>query len=240
MFQRTVGCHIPLITEKLHGTEPTLHVVPIDPIDDLPHQGGGSVVEQWQFDFWSPAHDLGGWTHFTYDSASRSGWYVTALIGAQRPLVLVVDPKLQIRELSQYLEFRAEGIWAQHVCETPLEHWSVGLEAFGVSLETVEDAMGDQWGNRTGVGLDLEWERVDNPEPTDTGFRKRCSVAGEALIDQEVIDLNVEGWRSRSWGSTLGLVDRPTGSCIPIRVGTTVLTVEPDFSGQRWRGHLSK
>ena len=154
--------------------------------------------------------------------------------------MLVVDPKIQIRELSQYLEFRAEGIWAQHVCETPLEHWSIGLEAFGVSLETVEDAMGDQWGNRTGVGLDLEWERVNNPEPTDTGFRQRCSVSGEVLIDQEVIDLNVEGWRSRSWGSTLGLVDRPTGSCIPIRVGTTVLTVEPDFSGQRWRGHLSK
>ena len=25
---------------------------------------------------------------------------------------------------------RAEGIWAQHVCETPLVHWTLGLEAF--------------------------------------------------------------------------------------------------------------
>ena len=214
--------------------------MPIDPTDDLPHQQGGSVVEQWQFDFWSPEHDLGGWTHFAYDSASRSGWYVTALIGVQRPLVLVVDPKIQILELSQYLEFRAEGIWAQHVCETPLEHWTIGLEAFGVTLETVEDAMGDQWGTRTGVGLDLEWERIDNPEQTDTGFRQRCLITGEVLIDQEVIDLNVGGWRSRSWGNSLGLVDRPVGVGIHIRVGSTVLTIEPDFFGQRWRGHLSE
>ena len=154
--------------------------------------------------------------------------------------MLVVDPKIQIPALSQYLEFRAEGIWAQHVCETPLEHWSIGLEAFGVSLETVEDAMGDQWGNRTGVGLDLEWERADNPQKTDIGFRQRCSVTGEVLIDQEVIDLNAEGWRSRSWGSTLGLVDRPIDTGIHIRVGTTVLTVEPDFLGQPWRGQLSE
>jgi hypothetical protein len=214
--------------------------VPIDPIHDLPHQQGVPSVEQWQFDFWSPEHDLGGWTHFTYDLASRCGWYVTALIGVQRPLVLVVDPKIQIRELSQYLEFRAEGIWAQHVCETPLEHWSVGLEAFGVTLETVEDAMGDQWGIRTGVGFDLEWERIEDTEETDIGFRQRCSVTGEVLIDQEVIDLNVEGWRSRSWGSALGLVDRPTGTGIHIRVGSIVLTVEPDFLGQRWRSHLSE
>ena len=156
--------------------------MPIDPTDDLPHQQGGSLVEQWQFDFWSPEHDLGGWTHFVYDSASRSGWYVTAL----------------------------------------------------------EDAMGNQWGERTGVGLDLEWERVENPEPTDAGFRQRCLITGEVLIDQEVIDINVGGWRSRSWGNSLGLVDRPVGAGIDIRVDTTVVTIEPDFLGQRWRGHLSE
>ena len=100
--------------------------------------------------------------------------------------------------------------------------------------------MGNQWGTRTGVGLDLEWEQLDNPEQTDTGFRQRCLITGEVLLDQEVIELNVGGWRSRSWGNSLGLVDRPVGAGIHIRVGTTVLTIEPDFFGQRWRGHLSE
>jgi hypothetical protein len=214
--------------------------VPIDPIDDLPHRQESSLVEQWQFDFWSPEHDLGGWTHFAYDWSSRKAWYVTALLGVDRRLVLVVDPKLSIPQLSQYLEFRAEGIWAQHVCETPLEHWTVGLEAFGVTLETAEDAMGNQWGKRTGVGLDLEWERIEDTEETDTGFRQRCSVSGEVLIDEEAFDLDVEGWRSRSWGADFGLVDRPTGNGIHIDVGGIVLTVEPDFLGQQWDGHLSR
>ena len=214
--------------------------MPIDPIDDLPHHQASSLVEQWQFDFWSQEHDLGGWTHFTYDHGSRKAWYVTALLGVDRRLVLVVDPKIPIPQLSQYLEFRAEGIWAQHVCETPLEHWTVGLEAFGVTLETAEDAMGNQWGKRTGVGLDLEWERIDDPEISGRGFSQRCSVSGEVLIDEEAIDLHVEGWRSRSWGVDLGLVDHPTGNGIHIDVGGIVLTVEPDFTGQQWGGHLSR
>ena len=214
--------------------------MPIDPIDDLPHRQESSLVEQWQFDFWSPEHDLGGWVHFTYDQSSRKGWYVTALLGVDRQLVLVVDPKIPIPQLSQYLEFRAEGIWAQHVCETPLEHWTVGLEAFGVTLETAEDAMGNQWGKRTGVGLDLEWERIEDTEETDTGFRQRCSVSGEVLIDEQAFDLHVDGWRSRSWGPDLGLVERPTGNGIHIDVGGVVLTVAPDFMGQQWDGRLSR
>jgi len=214
--------------------------VPIDPIDDLPHRQESSLVEQWQFDFWSPEHDLGGWVHFTYDQSSRKGWYVTALLGVDRQLVLVVDPKIPIPRLSQYLEFRAEGIWAQHVCETPLEHWTVGLEAFGVTLETAEDAMGNQWGKRTGVGLDLEWERIEDTEETVTGFRQRCSVSGEVLIDEQAFDLHVDGWRSRSWGPDLGLVERPTGNGIHIDVGGVVLTVAPDFMGQQWDGRLSR
>ena len=212
----------------------------IDPIDDLPHREEPSLVEQWQFDFWSPEHDLGGWTHFTYDQSSRKGWYVTVLVGVDRQIVLVVDPKIQIPQLTQYLEFRAEGIWAQHVCETPLEHWTVGLEAFGVTLETAEDAMGNQWGKRTGVGLDLEWEQIGKPESTDSGFSQQCLVTGEVLIDDEVIDLNAQGWRSRSWSSNLDVIDRPKGNGIGIDVGGIVLTIEPDFLGQRWTGCLSR
>tara|TARA_Y100001970_G_scaffold173953_1_gene212359 strand:- start:745 stop:1389 length:645 start_codon:yes stop_codon:yes gene_type:complete len=214
--------------------------VPIDPIDDLPHRQESSLVEQWQFDFWSAEYDLGGWVHFTYDQSSRKAWYVAALLGVDRQLVLVVDPKIPIPQLSQYLEFRAEGIWAQHVCETPLEHWTVGLEAFGVTLETAEDAMGNQWGKRTGVGLDLEWERIEDTEETVTGFRQRCSVSGEVLIDEQAFGLHVDGWRSRSWGPDLGLVDRPTGNGIHIDVGGIVLTIEPDFMGQQWDGRLSR
>ena len=35
----------------------------------------------------------------------------------------------------QGLEVRADGLWGELMCETPLEHWSYGLEAFGVALD---------------------------------------------------------------------------------------------------------
>ena len=35
----------------------------------------------------------------------------------------------------QGLEVRADGLWAELWCETPLEHWTYGLEAFGVRVD---------------------------------------------------------------------------------------------------------
>ena len=87
----------------------------VDPIDDRPHHPDSEQwIEQWQFDFWSPEHDLGGWIHFAHDPTSKQGWYVAALVGVDRPLVLVVDAELRITDLSPYLEFRAEGIFSAH------------------------------------------------------------------------------------------------------------------------------
>ena len=38
------------------------------------------------------------------------------------------------------LEVRADGLWGELVCETPLEHWSIGLEAFGLGYDDPADA----------------------------------------------------------------------------------------------------
>ena len=211
--------------------------MPVDSTDDLPHQQDpGLPIEQWQFDFWSPDHDLGGWVHFAYDSASRSAWYVAALLGSERPLVLVVDPQIRIEELSPYLEFRAEGIWAQHVCETPMQHWTIGLEAFGVTLDQLEDAMGDQWGIRTGVGLDLEWEHAAEPQQTENGFSQDCFVNGEVLIDDMSFEVASKGTRSRMWSATNPPTDALGG--ISIRVGGRILEIKPSFTGESWSGQV--
>lgn len=56
------------------------------------------------------------------------------------------------------LEIRADGLWAELVCETPGEHWSFGLEAFGLRFADEEEAATSDVGDRLAVGLDLEWE----------------------------------------------------------------------------------
>ncbi len=59
------------------------------------------------------------------------------------------------------LEIRADGLWAELVCETAGEHWSFGLEAFGLRFESEEEAATSDVGDRIAVGLDLEWEIPD-------------------------------------------------------------------------------
>jgi hypothetical protein len=56
------------------------------------------------------------------------------------------------------LEIRADGLWAELVCETPGEHWGFGLEAFGLRFADEEEAATSDVGDRLAVGLDLEWE----------------------------------------------------------------------------------
>ena len=209
----------------------------IDPNDDRPHgESGNPIIEHWQFDFWSPEHDLGAWTHLAFDHSAGFAWYVSALMGAKRPLIIVVDPAIKIPKLSPYLEFRAEGIWAQHVCETPLKHWTVGLEAFGVTLDTPADAMGDQWGERTGVGLDVEWEEREAAYETSEGFAQHCIVTGEVLIDDEVCLLDTTGHRNRCWKTA----KPPTelSNAISIRVGTKELQLQPAFDSRPWQAQI--
>ena len=72
------------------------------------------------------------------------------------------------RPRGSLLEVRADGLWAELVCEVPDEHWSFGLEAFGLRLDGREEARTAEVGERVPVGFDLEW---------DTG-----AVVGELLL----------------------------------------------------------
>ena len=56
---------------------------------------------------------------------------------------------------------RADGLWAELVCETPGEHWSFGLEAFGLRFDDAAEAPTRDRGERVPVGFDLEWETPD-------------------------------------------------------------------------------
>jgi hypothetical protein len=60
------------------------------------------------------------------------------------------------------LVVRAEGLWAELLCETPGEHWSFGLEAFGVRFDDDAEAAASDRGERVAVGFDLEWETPDH------------------------------------------------------------------------------
>jgi hypothetical protein len=75
---------------------------------------------------------------------------------------------------------RADALWAELCCETPGEHWSFGLEAFGLRVDTAEEAATADVGERVAVGYDLEWETPDR-------------VVGELLVGRETIPIDAHG-----------------------------------------------
>jgi hypothetical protein len=83
------------------------------------------------------------------------------------------------------LECRAEGLWFACICETPGEHWSFGLEAFGLRYDTAAEAALGGYGERLAVGYDLEWEVL--------GSDGSGRVTGEILVATDVLDIDTTG-----------------------------------------------
>ncbi len=94
--------------------------------------------------------------------------------------IVVRDDELP-RPNGTVAEVRGDGLWTVMMCETPDEHWSFGLEAFGLRVDDPNDRIGD----RIPIGYDLEWETPD-------------LVTGELLLARETI--TVEGRGALSLG----------------------------------------
>jgi hypothetical protein len=95
-------------------------------------------------------------------------------------VVVVRDDEVAPPKREDVLVIRADGLWAELLCETPGEHWSVGLEAFGVRFDDEEEAAASDRGERVAVGFDLEWETPDR-------------VVGEILVGRARYELDARG-----------------------------------------------
>jgi hypothetical protein len=90
-------------------------------------------------------------------------WYWAYLVSPSDGLVVVRDHELAPPRRGGPLLVRGDGLWAELIEETADEHWSVGLEAFGVRLGDPLDAERGERGDRLPVGLDVGWETGHGP-----------------------------------------------------------------------------
>jgi hypothetical protein len=166
-------------------------------------------VSVYHLDF---ARDDGfaGFVRLDVRDADNVAWYWTYLVGVPGIPGIIVVRDHEVPLPRQRLEIRAEGLWAELWCETPGEHWTFGLEAFGVRLDAAEDALrpGGEIGDRVAVGLDLEWETPD-------------LVHGEVLVERDRFAIDAVGFFSEGEPP---LVDEP---------GETVARVIIPDSGER-------
>lgn len=139
----------------------------------------------------------------------RAAWFWAALVGPGRPYLLVRDLEVEPPRRPGSREIRADGLWADVNCETAFEHWSLGLEAFGVAMDDPDEALDAERGDRIGLGLDLEWEAVAGIIGGEGAYDQPCDVHGEILVGGgsrvETVAFEGHGWRRHTWGAAAEL-----------------------------------
>jgi len=156
--------------------------------------------ESWSFDFVSDDGAVGGFVRLALHPARGRAWYWAYLARPGRPVVVVRDHDVEAPR-SRELEVRGDGLWAQVICETPFEHWSAGLEAFAVAIDDPARAWGDERGDPTALGLDLEWEmQAPARSLPQAGYLQPADVHGEVLVGAERLPLDGTGWYTHTWG----------------------------------------
>jgi hypothetical protein len=177
-------------------------VPPVPASDEGRHAPGPEPLwnESWYFDWSQPDGSLGGYVRLGLYPNLGVAWYWACVVGEGRPLVTVIDHEVPIPATG--LDIRTEGLWAAHNLETPLDHWSLGCEAFAVGVDDPAETYGDLRGDRVPFGFDLEWETEGGvyPYPGVDRYEVPCRVHGEVLVGQERIEIDGSGQRDHSWG----------------------------------------
>ena len=134
-------------------------------------------------------------------------WWWTHLLSPDLDGPLVVRDH-EVGLPRQGLEVRADGLWGELWCESPFEHWTYGLEAFGVMLDDPADSLRGEIGERMPVGLDIEWEvdpsatvarRLGASDSVD-GYEQFGIAHGDVLLGRSRFELDGAARRSHTWG----------------------------------------
>lgn len=183
-----------------------------------------AAEESWYFDFAAPDDGIAGYARLAIRAAGRRAWWWAAVVGDDVPFVLVRDHDVDPPKPGT-LEIRASGLWAEPVCETPGEHWSVGLEAFGVALDDPVEAYRSERGDVTALGFDLEWEADGEPaagdQPGDSHLAQPSAVHGDVLVGRRRFAIDGRGlWQHQSgprdWGQAWSWVGGRYADPLPV------------------------
>jgi hypothetical protein len=159
--------------------------------------------EAWGFE-WGTADGNGGFVRLALHRSERVAWYWAYLLRPGGGPVVVRDHEVTLPRAAA-LEIRADSLWSELVCETRGEHWSIGLEAFGVRLDEADDALHGEIGERIALGFDFEWETTGEPYTSEVAgvvYEEQPGVvSGEVLLGRDRLPLDTVGRFEHSVGS---------------------------------------
>jgi hypothetical protein len=178
-------------------------------------------VSRWLLDFAGDGGSDGGgsagiagFVRLELREGERIAWFWTYLVGVPDVEGLIVVRDHEVLAPRQGLEIRADGLWAELWCEAPREHWTFGLESFGVRLDEPDEALrpGGEIGERIAVGLDLEWEVGAGGPPEGT-------VHGDVLVGRARHHVDGPGWFYDDHAPDPGSVDGDATATVYVPLG---------------------
>lgn len=177
---------------------------PVLPADERRHPPGAGRgwEESWYLDFVAGDGGLAGYVRLALRPAEGTAWFWAAVVGGEPGLVAVRDHEVPL-PAGRALEVRSSGLWTELVCEVPLDHWTVGLEAFGVAFDDPLEAWRRERGDPCALGLDVEWEAAEPCAPWPGGaggYSQQCHVHGDVLVGARRYALEGTGTRLHRWG----------------------------------------
>ncbi len=179
----------------------------LDPLDERRHTPDDAELwnESYYLDWFSEDLSLGGYVRIGFYPNLDRVWYWACLVGPDRPLVTVIQNDVALPRSATSLELRHDGLWADHVVETPVEHMSINLEAFGLQVDDPSEVYrAEPRGERVPFGfeLDFDTDRAAYLWPAITPrYEIPCRVHGEILVGSERIEFDGWGQRDHSWGA---------------------------------------
>jgi hypothetical protein len=176
------------------------------PENERRHEPDGDLLwnESYYLDWFNADGTVGGYIRVGFVPNLGSVWYWACLVGPDRPLVTVVSHDVAFPASAQSLELRADGLWADHTVEDPLQHMTCNLEAFALELDDPAEMYHDPRGKRVPFGFELDWETDRGAylwPPVTPRYEIPCRVHGQVLVGDEVIEVDGWGQRDHSWGA---------------------------------------
>jgi len=135
-----------------------------------------ALEEEWSFAWWDATVASGGYTSYRLRRGASS-WYCWGWWRRDRPLMHVVE--FDIPRRADPMIAKAEAMWAEYTCESPLEQWTIGNETHAVELDDPQEALGRVHGTLVPMASDLEWYATATSEPMPGGYRQRGVLLGE-------------------------------------------------------------
>ena len=158
--------------------------------------------ESWYLDWAAPDASYGGYVRLgLYPNLGRSWWWI-ALVGRDRPLVLVVDHELPCPAGDAALAPAAGTTRVELSVPVPWKRFRVVSDAVGVELADPAHAFHALDGPEVPVRLDLEWASRSEvfPYAMTTRYEISSWVTGTVTVGDDTMVVDCAGQRDHSWG----------------------------------------